>query len=139
MDSRRPAEHVDGKSGVVREGRKTGRRRSGFRLDPSVGAKARSGIRGFGKPEVSRPHRLDAERREQLAHLPELAGIVGGYDETAIERAMVHGSEFKLVAASRPDRSGYFGGAASRLPATSRRASAGRPAWRCPCAPARAG
>src|SRR5262249_26386067 len=90
MNAGRAAEGVDRKPGIVGEGGQAGRASGGFRLDARVLAKARSGLFRLSQAERARRHRLDAERRQQLAHLLQLAGIVGGNHQAAVDAAMRH-------------------------------------------------
>ena len=53
------------------------------RLDARVGREGRAGLLRLGETELAGRLRLDAVRREQLAHLAQLAGIVGGDDDGA--------------------------------------------------------
>ena len=62
--------------------------RRGLRLDAGVVAEARAGFLGLGQAELAGRDGIDAVGREQLAHLAQLAGIVGRDDEPARELAM---------------------------------------------------
>ena len=59
-------------------------------LDGGVLGEHVAGLGGHGQAELAGRHRLDAERRQQLPHLAQLAGIVGGDDDLAGQLTM-HG------------------------------------------------
>ena len=81
IDARRAVERIDRKPGIVRERRKSGGLRRRFRLDAGIRREGRAGFFRLGQVQVARRYGLDAVGREQLAHLGELARIVGGDDE----------------------------------------------------------
>ncbi len=59
------------------------------RLDHRIGAKRIAGFVGFAEAEFAGRNRLDAVRRQQFAHLGELAGIVGRDHELAGDSTML--------------------------------------------------
>ena len=81
------AERIDHQTGVVGKGRLAGGLGRGHRLDARIGGKSFAGFLRLGKPKFAGRLRFDAERREQLAHFGQLAGIVRGDDDRAGEFA----------------------------------------------------
>src|SRR5258708_9775778 len=53
-----------------------------------MGPERSAGLGGLGSPYFARRHRFDAMRRQQVAHLDELAGIVGRDDQLAGDSTM---------------------------------------------------
>ena len=85
----RAIERVDHQSGIVGEGRQLRGLRRRHRLDPRIGAKGVAGLVGLAEAEFAGRDRLDAVRRQQFAHLGELAGIVGRDHELAGDSTML--------------------------------------------------
>ncbi len=82
-DARCTIETVDAEAGIVRERRKVGCFGCRLGLQQGVGYKRVPRFVRLGKAGVGRRDRVDPVWGEQLTHLPKLAGIVGGNDETA--------------------------------------------------------
>ncbi len=127
MNAGLPAQRFHDQTGIVGEGRQAGGGRSGrFRLDGGVLGKARAGLLRFAELQLARRNRIDAICRQQVAHFPQLAGIVGGDDELARDGAVLC-------------RFGQPGHDVAPMPlVTSPPSSANRSAGRRPCARARA-
>src|ERR1700730_5124800 len=87
-DSGRAVQRADRQSGIIRERRQLRRFRRGHRLDLRIGAKAVAGLVRFAEAEFARRYRLDAMRRQQFAHLGELARIGGRDHELACDSAV---------------------------------------------------
>ena len=149
MNSRLAAERIDRQAGIVGEGGQAGGLGRGLRLDPRVGAEAGAGFLGLRELELARRHRVDAERREQVAHLGELARIVRGDDQAAGDEAVCKGPSWpgyvpaislrgQIVPKRDARHKAGHDGVRARFQLTSPPSFAGRPACRCPCAPARA-
>ena len=85
MNAGLAAERIDHQTGVVGKGRASGRLGRGHRLDARVIGEGRAGFLRLGKAEFAGRLRCDAVGRQQLAHFPELARIVGGDDDGAGE------------------------------------------------------
>src|SRR5580704_8782695 len=82
MDSRRAVERIDHQAGIIGKSGQAARKRCGLRLDPRVVAKAHAVLVRFWQIELTRRYGVDAVRRKQFAHLGELAGIMGGDNQT---------------------------------------------------------
>ena len=89
MDARRAVERIDHQAGIVGESGQAGRKRCGLGLDARIVAKAHAVLIRFRQIEFTRRYGVDAVRRKQLAHLGELAGIVGRDHEAAGDAAML--------------------------------------------------
>ncbi len=84
----RAAERIDDEAGIVGEGRQLrglGRRGG---LDVRILAKARAGLLGLAEAEIAGRDRLDPIGREELAHLAQLAGVVGRDHQPSGDGAM---------------------------------------------------
>ncbi len=73
----RSVERVHAQARIVREGRQPGGVRRRPRLDGGVLGEHRAGLVRLGQVQLAGRDRLDAEGGQQLAHLAQLAGIVG--------------------------------------------------------------
>ena len=69
-----------------------------MRLDGGVLGEHVAGLVGHGQAELAGRHRLDPERRQQLLHLAQLAGIVGGDHDLAGQRAVHAGFLYAATA-----------------------------------------
>ncbi len=81
VNSRRAAETVDLKSGIVGERRKACAARRGDGFETRVALKRRLGFLGFGEAKLAGGNGVEAIRRDQLVDLPHLAGVVAGDDK----------------------------------------------------------
>src|SRR5262249_43295076 len=105
----------------------------GYRLDACVLAEARAGFLGLGEAKLARRDSVDAIGREQVAHLAQLARIMGRDDQPALKASMrrlaVHitaifcrsisfATPF-LASASRPRNCSSVNGVFSAVPCTS--------------------
>src|SRR6266446_5234363 len=86
MDAGRAVERLDREARIVRERGESRRHRGELGLDACVLAKARARFGRLIEMKFAGRDRLDSVRREQLAHLGELARIVGCDDEPARDR-----------------------------------------------------
>ena len=78
MNAGLAAERIDHQAGIVGEGSLAGRARRGHRLDARIRGESLAGFLGLAQPEFAGRLRFDAERRQQLAHFGQLAGIMRG-------------------------------------------------------------
>ena len=88
MNAGRAAERIDDEAGIVGERRQLRGLGRGGGLDAGVLAEARAGLLGLGEAEIAGGDRLDPIGREQLAHLAQLAGVVGRDDQPSGDGAM---------------------------------------------------
>src|SRR5262249_14985427 len=100
VDAGRAVERIDREPGIVGECGQRGSGRGGERLDTGIVAESRSGFLGLGEPELVCRYGRYAIGGEQLAHLLELAGVVGGDDQTAGNKAMRHRGACAYITAS---------------------------------------
>ena len=70
-------QRLDAKPGIVGQRRLAGRPRRRLRLDRRVVPERHARLLRLGEVQLRRADRLDAVRREQLADLPKLAGVMG--------------------------------------------------------------
>ena len=85
--SPRAVERLDAEAGIVGEGGQARRRSRGPRLDEGIGDEGVAGFLRLGQAKLARRHAFHAMRRHQFAHLAQLAGVVGGDDQLALELA----------------------------------------------------
>ena len=89
-------ERVHAEAGIVGNGRKLCQLANGFCFQHGVFRKGDAGLFHIhGDPQVLGAHHLDAEVLQNLPHLPELPGVVGGQHES---------HAFALLSSSRSSR-----------------------------------
>src|SRR5579872_1020417 len=96
IDAGRAVKRFDDEAGIIGEGGELCGAGCGLRLDPGIGRKALAGLFGLREMKIAGRNRRDAMGREQLAHLGELAGIMGGDHELTTDttgHASIHLSE----------------------------------------------
>ena len=89
-NARLPAQSLHLDTGIIREGRQSGRGDGRTRLDPRIAQKAVFGLFRFGQVHFGGSDNIDAIGRKKLLHFFQLARVMGRHENTAAVEAARH-------------------------------------------------